>query len=264
MELDRQHLLGHLTGDDERLVGARALDAVQACLAQGEPVATDFLDPHARQIAMGVLGALVGVAVRAYGGYPQAERQRLVVYPDYYLAELIEPPLRAAEIRGEPGPGEITHRDFLGAVLATGLKRERVGDLLVIPGGCQVILSEEALTVVLAQLHMVRRTPVQVTEIDLERLDAEPARVKEIHTTVASMRLDATAAFGFGMSRTKMVREIRAERLKLNWQVVSDPARTVAEGDVISLRGRGRVVVAEVRGTTRKGRTALLLKRTFI
>lgn len=63
------------------------------------------------------------------------------------------------------------------------------------------------------------------------------------------------------MSRTKMVREIKAERVKLNWQPVSNPALAVKEGDVLSLRGRGRVVVAQVVGTTRKGRTSVVLQR---
>src|SRR5690606_31151046 len=84
---------------------------------------------------------------------------------------------------------------------------------------------------------------------------------KEIKATVASLRLDAVAAEGFGMSRTKMVREIKAERVKLNWQPVSNPALAVKEGDVLSLRGRGRVVVAQVVGTTRKGRTSVVLQR---
>lgn len=263
VQTDRRQLLAHLADDAERLIGARVLDIAHICLEQGEPVASDFLDPHARQIALGVLGAVAGVGVRAFGGYPKAERQRLLIYPDYYLTELLEPPLRAAEVRGGFSYEQVTHRDFLGAVLATGLRREHVGDILMIPGGCQVILTGNGFSVVLAELREVHRFPVNVTEIDLEQLAVEPERVKEIRTTVASMRLDAVAALGFGISRTKMAREIKAERIKLNWRGVTDPARAVEKGDVISMRGRGRVSVQEVTGTTRKGRTALLLTRTF-
>lgn len=263
MQTDRNRYLSHLEGDEERLLGARILDVTEAVLERGEPQATDFLDPHQRQIATGVLGALADVSYRAYGGYAQAERQRLLVYPTYYLIELLDNPLRAVELRGEFGYVEVSHRDFLGACLATGLKRERVGDIVLIPGGCQIVLTPEALTVVLAQLDAVHHVPVTATEIDIEQLMVEPERIKEMRTTVASLRLDAVAAFGFGMSRTKMVREIKGERLKINWKLVDDPSHTVVEGDVLSMRGRGRVTVEQVTGQTRKGRIALVLKRTF-
>jgi RNA-binding protein YlmH len=115
----------------------------------------------------------------------------------------------------------------------------------------------------MAHLYDVHKVPVTVSEIDLEQLAVEPERVKEMRTTVASLRLDAVAAFGFSMSRTKMAREIKAERLKVNWRQVNDPSCAVAEGDVLSMRGRGRVTIEKITGETRKGRIALLLKRTF-
>ena len=71
------------------------------------------------------------------------------------------------------------------------------------------------------------------------------------------------AAAGYGVSRTKLVREIKAERVKVNWQVIANPAHQVEAGDVISLRGRGRLVLHEVQGTTRKGRISILLQRYY-
>src|SRR5690606_27247364 len=86
-------------------------------------------------------------------------------------------------------------------------------------------------------------------------------KVKEIKTTVASLRLDAVASAGFGLSRSKLAPAVRANQLKLNWQSVTSPSATIKEGDVISLAGRGRVEVAEVRGESKKGRIQLLLKK---
>ncbi len=113
----------------------------------------------------------------------------------------------------------------------------------------------------LTHLTHVGKIPVTVERIDPERLEVPPERVKEIRATVASLRLDAVASLGFGVSRTRMAREIKGERVKLNWKTVRDPAHSVAQGDTLSIRGRGRVVVEEVQGTTRKGRISLLLKR---
>ena len=104
---------------------------------------------------------------------------------------------------------------------------------------------------------------IQLEVIDEEQLAVEPERIKEIRSTVASLRVDAVAAAGYGTSRTKMAREIKAERLKVNWKVISDPAHPVEEGDILSLRGRGRLVVQEVHGKTRKGRINILLHRYY-
>lgn len=258
--MDRERLLAHLIDDEERLLGARTLDLVAVALRNGEPKATPFLDPASRDVVEGILGSVAGIGWRSYGGYPRAERQRIVLYPDYYLTELIEPPLAAVEVTGS-FESQPSHRDVLGSVLGLGLKREQIGDILLLERAAQVILSPEQLDFVVTHLERVGRTRVQCKPIDLERLEFEPERIKEIRTTVASLRLDAVAAAGYGTSRTKMAREIRMERVKVNWRVVANPAAEVAEGDVLSIRGRGRVHVAEVTGTTRKGRIGILLQR---
>src|SRR5690606_8803742 len=128
------------------------------------------------------------------------------------------------------------HRDVLGAILALGIKREKVGDIIVTSRGAQAILASEVTDFVRDHLLRVGRAPVRVEVIDPERLEVEPGRVKEIRATVASLRLDAVARAGFGTARTKRVREIKAERVKVNWQAVRDPARPVEVGDVLSIR----------------------------
>ncbi|MBQ3853662.1 MAG: RNA-binding protein, partial [Anaerovibrio sp.] len=71
------------------------------------------------------------------------------------------------------------------------------------------------------------------------------------------------AAAGYGSSRSKAASDIAADKLKLNWQPVKNASQSVKEGDVLSMRGRGRLEVVEVRGSTKKGRIGVLLKRYF-
>lgn len=86
-------------------------------------------------------------------------------------------------------------------------------------------------------------------------------REKLVKGTVASPRLDAVGSLAFGLSRTRMAREVKAERVTLNGRVNTDPAQTVKAGDVIGLAGRGEAVVQEVGGPTRKGRLAVAVLR---
>ena len=261
MTMDREQLLGHLRGEDERRIGSRIADLIEIALRDGEPVRTDFLDPHEQRVAAGLIESVPEASYRSYGGYHAAERKRLLIFPHFYLVELLEDPVSAIDVTVKNRFEELTHRDFLGALLGTGISRSKIGDVLVTGRGCQAVVAEESAAYILGALDRVGRSPVEVAEIDLERLEVPPERVKEIKTTVASLRLDAVASSGFGTSRTKMAREIKAERVKVNWVTVRDPAHGVKEGDVLSIRGRGRVVVEEVSDKTRKGRINVLLKR---
>ena len=96
---------------------------------------------------------------------------------------------------------------------------------------------------------------------DLSTIAPKEERCKEIRATVASLRVDSIAAAGFGSSRSKAASDIAADKLKINWQPVKSASQNVKEGDILSMRGRGRLEVAEVRGTTKKGRTVVVLKR---
>ena len=251
-------MIDHL--NDEKILLAQVAEMAERCLKEQQPLWTDFLDPAQLEQVKAVLTWNNGIRFRVFGGYSKAERQRLVIYPDYYIAEAIEPTLAYLQISSN-SPEELTHRDYLGSLLALGLKREKIGDLLVSGAVCQVILVPELVPFILTQLDRVGNSRVKTIEIDPEQLNLPNVREKEIRTTVASLRLDAIAALGFGESRTKMAREIRAERLKVNWKPVKNPDQPVNPGDVISMRGRGRVVFREQSGTSKKGRLGVVLVR---
>ena len=82
-----------------------------------------------------------------------------------------------------------------------------------------------------------------------------------ISATVAALRLDAVAAAAFGVSRSRRAEEFKGQNVRVNWQDAKNPSQLVKEGDVISFRSRGRAELAEVRGTTKKGRMAITMKR---
>lgn len=258
--LDKSRFVGHLEGSEKEL-GLRILDLASQAYERNEPTYSDFLDPRGQEIAVGIVRGTGFLAYRLDGGYRGAERQRLAVYPDYYPGERVDIPLGAVNIEGTTEFVGVSHRDFLGAVLGCGIRREKTGDILLTDRGAQVILAPEIMPVITSQLQAVQKVPVVVEEIDLEQLEAAPLHVKEIRTTVASLRLDAVASAGFGTSRSQMLREIKAGHVKVNWKSVDSPAYGIKVSDILSIRGRGRVEVAEELGVTRRGRISLLLKR---
>lgn len=259
--MERERLLSHLSGED-RMEMARVLDAVERSLKHVVPAWTNFFDPRLRELAGEILRQVPTVKSLAYGGYRGAERQRLVVIPSFYLTESIEPALEFFRIRPEKS-GELTHRDVLGSLTGLGIRREKTGDILITPEEAQVIVAQEVADAVYTQLKRVSNLPVQVDSMDPEELAVPPERTKEIRSTVSSLRLDAVAGLGYGVSRTRMAREIKSERLKLNWRAVHDPDHPVKEGDVLSMRGRGRVIVGAITGHSKKGRIGIILQRLY-
>ena len=131
----------------------------------------------------------------------------MVIYPQFFLTEAIESPIAVLQVTG--GHSSVGHRDFLGALLGTGIKRDKVGDIIIIDQGCQVVVAAEIVNYLLTHWTHVGSYPIQLQLIDEEQLAVEPERIKEIRATVASLRLDAVAAAGYGVSRTKLVREIK-------------------------------------------------------
>ena len=142
------------------------------------------------------------IKVMVFGGYHQAERVRLVLLPAFFLPEAVSPPLAYLEVKGKSKKDfQPNHRDLLGSLTGLGIKREKIGDILPVDGGAQVILAKEIEEYVLTHLSQVGAVPVEVAPIDPEQLNVQPQRVKEVTTTVASLRLDAVAGAGFGVSR---------------------------------------------------------------
>ena len=69
---------------------------------------------------------------------------------------------------------------------------------------------------------------------------------KEKMTTVeASMRLDAIASAGFGMSRNKMASAISSNDVRVNWKEITQASHNVKAG-LIAVRGKGKLEVEKV------------------
>jgi len=130
--LDKERLFSHLRGEDERRIGDHVLGLAKLAWETNKPQVTDFYDPYQQQVARSVLGSIPEVGVLVQGGYKQAERARLVVYPQFYVMSAIQSPLSVLEAKGNFSFHNVGHGDFLGSLLATGLDRDKIGDIIVL------------------------------------------------------------------------------------------------------------------------------------
>ncbi len=229
-------------------------------VASGRAHSTAFLDPRQLELAEAALKKRPDLAYTVYGGYPRAERNALYMFPDQHQGTL--PPVTALVVKW-PGRGdEIGHRDLLGAILALGLRRDQVGDIVMLEeGGAAVMVMESKADYICSNLIQVGHMPVDCSISEPGKLPLAKENGKEISGTVASLRLDSVLSLGFGASRSKVSRLIKGGLVIVNWRPVDSPSLQLEEGDQISLRGRGRLLVQSVEGETRKGRIRLKLKK---
>ena len=256
--LPREELL---KGVENREDVARVIDKAEQAIKTWEVVCTDFLSPPVLAEVQDKLGRLTEIELLPWGGYPQAERQRLGIVRSELPLDTSQIELAALDIAGNFLFDSATHRDFLGAILGTGLVREKIGDLIVLgERGAQAVVIPEIAEFLCQSLVQVRSVPVKTQPIEMADLKVRPPKKKEITTVEASLRLDAIASAGFGMSRSKMVDAINAKDVRVNWKEITSASYNVKDGDLISVRGKGRVQVGEI-AVTKKQRYRVNLTR---
>lgn len=256
----RDKLLRFYKGTEGEDTAVRLVDLAEQALRTQKFRLSGFLDPYGAEIAETVAANYDGLTVSYDGGYPGAERQRAAFSHEAFGGSL---DFSLAVVRAEWNMDfcRLSHRDILGAVMGLGIERETIGDIFVAAGSARILADKKMALFLLEHLSAIGMAAVHCTLDELEKITPREERIKEIRATVASLRVDSVAAAGFGMSRSRAAADIEADKLKLNWQSVKNAAQLVKEGDVLSLRGRGRVEVAKVGGRTKKGREGLLLRR---
>jgi photosystem II S4 domain protein len=250
-----------LKGVENRESVARVVDLADQAIKTWEVVLTDFLSPPELVEIQQQFGRLTEVQLVAWGGYPQAERQRLAIARSELPLDQSQVEVAALDIAGNFLFDPATHRDFLGAMLGCGLVREKTGDVIVLgERGGQAIVVPEMVEYLETHLTQVRSVPVRTQRIDLNELKIREPKKKEMTTVEASMRLDAIASAGFGVSRSKMSDLITAGDVRVNWKDISQASHQVKSGDLIAIRGKGRLEVGEVT-VTKKDRYCVQLTR---
>ncbi len=256
--LPREELL---KGVENRDIVARVIDNAEQAIKTWEVVMTDFLSPPELAEIQRSFSRLTEIHLLPWGGYPQAERQRLAIARSDLPLDQSQVELAALDIAGNFLFDTATHRDFLGAMLGTGIVRDKTGDIIVLgERGAQVIVTPELVDFLEMSLKQVRSVPVTTRRIDLSELKIREPKKKELTTVEASLRLDAVASAGFGMSRSKMVDLIDGGDVRVNWKDTTQASSQVKTGDLIAIRGKGRLEVGEI-AVTKKDRYRVQLTR---
>ena len=208
-----------------------------------------------------LFGDLEGL--HAFGGYADAERKMLIFLPDYLdESTLYDEDSPLVCLRAEFYHGDSpSHRDFLGALMGSGIARETVGDICVGNESCDFFVTAEIAPYVEQNFTSAGRAKVRITRIPLTEVQVPEPEVKQIKDTLASLRLDSVISSGFRIGRSLASQYVSAGKAAINGLPCEKPDKAVAEGDKISLRGMGKICLRAVGGQTKKGRISVVIDR---
>lgn len=258
----KDKLIRYYRGTEGEETAVRLVDMAEQVRRSQKFRLGDFLDPYGQEIAETVAANYPELRLDLNGGYQGAERQR-AMFLDRDFGGMPSFEMAYVRVTWNGQFEHIGHRDVLGAVMSLGFERSRLGDIIMGNAEAGIVTDNKLAEYLIVNLTQIGHTGVQCQLSDLSLIPAREEKYKELRATVASLRVDSIAAAGYGVSRSKAAADIAADKMKLNWQPVKSASQSVKEGDTLSLRGRGRLEIAEVRGQTKKGRIGVLLKRYY-
>lgn len=269
--MNRQEILSKYENEEDRLLVSKLLDKVEFVEKKNNVENTDFLDMHQRAILEKVLKNIKYKNYVIFGGYENAERTMIIIYPEkletvfennYFdynnLVQIIRIKL-PNEMRGK-----YSHRDYLGAIVKVGIKREKVGDIIVSIDGADIIATKEMSEYLKASLSELTRFSKSNFEIhSIEELNIAPPKTEIINIIIPSMRMDSIVSEIVRTSRSKAMELISSERVFINSEVVTKNSKILKENDMITVRGKGRFKVSKILNSTKKGNLVIEIEKNI-
>lgn len=234
----------------------RAEDLAERCERRAGLTETAFLTP-AEQYALNGWAKGRELKLLLFGGHPDCERKVAFFLPFYMEEECFDAAEYICAIKITAGFGEPGHRDYMGALLGLGIKREWLGDIWVKGSTATVFCLPTVERHLLDSLDKVGRWGVKTSKLELSAVEAPERKTKHISFSIKSPRFDAVVAGMFNLSRTAAADKINDGDASLNYSQCFKLDTAVKEGDIISLRGFGKGILGAEGGQSKKGRTFL-------
>lgn len=243
--------MGYTNNAEDKLLLSKAYDAIALSERTGCPRFLGFLNEHELSYLRANISPKRDVSY--FGGYPDAVRVMLGAAADEYSF-----PIVALEFSYKP-EFDLRHRDFLGSLMALGLRRETIGDILCEKGRAVAFVRDDIADFILSQVDKIGRVGVKIAYADLTDLPV-PDDTEELSFTLSSLRLDAFVAAVTNLSREKAARLIKSELVMIDHVISTDVSKPLSVGATVTIRKYGKYVLSEDAGLTRKGRLRISVK----
>jgi RNA-binding protein YlmH len=216
-----------------------------------------FIDDSKRDVISSVAKIYRDVNVSYYGGILDADYNR-VVFSTYDI-EKEDFKIVVYKIVYNSKYYEVSHRSILGSLMALGIKRDCIGDIVINDSGAYFACTKEISKFILEEFNAVGKAPIELLEIDAE-ITNERKYTSKLHF-VSSLRLDGILASGYNISRSEAHEMIVDGLIRVNHRLCQNPSHLLTEGDMLSVTKKGRLILDEIGGNSKSGRIIVTLKK---
>ncbi len=226
---------------------------------------TGFLSLPEQETFYSVTGEVKHAGYRLFGGASECERKMLRFgnpesfgyEEDFPISIVIIKPLMAKF------SDELTHRDFLGALMNLGIERSTLGDILVSQNEAAVFCQTGIADFINTELTRVKHTSVKTTVISCEEYEEirPEQQYKDINETVSSKRADLIIAKLCKLSRSAVLELFRTGLVAVNGRLLENNSAQLSCGDIISIRGYGKFLYEKDEYVNKKGKINIRIKK---
>ncbi len=255
--MQKHEIIKKYQDSEDKIFVSRLLDKINERDNKNRISTTDFLNIHERAIAEDILKKEKIQNYLFSGGFEEAERTILIFYPEKLEKEYIEKQLKnwisVIRIILPKYNEKYSHREYLGGIMKLGVKREKIGDIIVYENGADIIVCQDIADYLKQELsNLTRFSKANIDLKEINEIKTTDIKTKEVIIIVPSYRIDAIVAEVIHTSRSKAIDVINEERVFVNGHVYKDGAKSAKIGDKITIRGKGRFEILEELGNTKK------------
>lgn len=251
--------------DEEKLLVAKIQDKIKFCKTKNKIVNTDFLQISEVATAKKVLKEEGIYNYFFFGGRENSDRSILIIYPEKLTKEMAYQNIsNIVEVIRIILPNELSfeHRDYLSGIMKLGIKREKFGDILVKEKGADIIVLKdiaEILKTGISELTRFRKSKIEI--IDISKIENVETEFEEIKIIIASNRLDSFVSELARTSRSQAEVIIEEQRVFVNSELQDKASKKINEGDIITIRGKGKFIFAGIERETKSGKLLVIMKK---
>lgn len=158
--------------DRDELLKSKIKDKIKIAKNKNRYMETDFLDLREQEIVKSEIIKNKYQNTTLYGGHEKAERKVLIAYTEQYeyiLENIYDEILKIIRIEN---PKEYyqkyEHRTYLGALIKLGIKREKIGDIIVKENGADIICKSSISEFIASNINILTR--FQKSKITIENI----------------------------------------------------------------------------------------------
>ncbi|MEG1548697.1 MAG: YlmH/Sll1252 family protein [Clostridia bacterium] len=247
---------------DEDILRKRLTELAQKADTNGLYTYTGFLSIAQIAVFHSMLPRLGDIPYTLWGGTQGCERQMLRFGSAELCGYSENMPVLCVQVTplSRKFADELTHRDFLGALMSLAIERSTLGDIIIKDNVGYVFCVDRIAPYITESLTQIKHTSVHsalTSDIPCGALYAVTADIVQ----VTSERIDAIIARAYKLSRSESLDMFRTKHVFINGALCEDNSHIPKNNDIVSVRGFGRFIYRGVEGTSKKGKLKVMIAK---